>query len=66
MMLRIALFAVMIGAIAAPALAKGGASDEAHARWAEQQKKYKEAGQRPPNLFDLLFGDEKKKSKKSK
>ena len=56
----------MIGAIAAPALAKGGASDEAHERWAEQQKKYKETGQRPPNLFDLLFGDEKKKSKKSK
>lgn len=65
-MLRSVIFAAMIGAIAAPAFAQGGASDEGHERWAEQQKKYKEKGQRPPNLFDLLFGEEKKKPKKSK
>jgi len=63
-MLRTVVLVAVISAIAAPALARGGASDEQHERWAEQAKKYKESGKRPPNLFDLLFGEDKKKPSK--
>ena len=65
-MIRTIVLAAMIGAIAAPALAQGGVADEAHKEWAERQKKYKEAGQRPPTLFNLLFGTDDNKAKKAK
>jgi len=65
-MLRYIIFAAVIGALAAPVHARGGASDEGHKRSEALAKKYKESGKTPPNLFDLLFGGEKKKTKQSK
>jgi len=44
-MLRTVVLVAVISAIAAPALARGGASDEQHERWAEQAKRQKETQQ---------------------
>jgi len=65
-MLRNIIMVVVISALTAPAFAQGGGSDEGNKLWEEHTKKYKEAGKPPPNLFDLLFSDKKKKTKPSK
>jgi len=63
MMLRTVVLAALIGTLAAPAFARGGGGDVTNERLAAEAKKYRDAGQRPPNLFDFLFSDNKKKTK---
>ena len=67
-MLRAFTYAVVIGmiSVSTPSFAGGGGSDDGNKLWEERIKKSKEAGQAPTNLFDLLFGDNKKKVKPTK